>query len=251
MFGKHTGSVRTAHDVVPLEVEKDQQIYQGTVDRVDNIVGTLGEQNQKLSKDNQDLKKHMGMLMRRLEEDDSEIMRCKNEIDTHLADLDTQLQRNEDLENTLRTERDDHNNTKMMLDRTQKELDAENAALMEARTTIIKDLEDRNARLIEEARTERNNSTSLAQRLAASDRRANDLQLKVDKLTKQCAELTADNNQLISEKEDCKEMLARERASFEEALRNDRMAAQRELDTIAGALQARLREQTAMYKDAV
>jgi len=45
--------------------------------------------------------------------------------------------------------------------------------------------------------------------------------------------------------------LDRERASFEEALHNDRMAAQRELDTIAGSLQSRLREQTRMYKDAV
>merc|ERR1712216_15383 len=251
VFGKHTGSVRTAHDVVPLEVEKDQQVYQGTVERVDNCVATLGAQNQKLTKDNMDLKKHMGLLLRRVEEDDAEIVRCKNEIDQHLGDLDVQLQKNQDLDDALSNEQAGHNNTKMILDRVQKELDAENAALAEARTKIIKDLEERNARLIEEARTERNASTALGQRLAASERRANDLQLKVDKLTKVCAELTADNNQLLSEKEDCKEMLARERASFEEALRNDRMAAQRELDTLAGALQARLREQTRMYKDAV
>jgi len=251
VFGKQTGSVRTAHDVVPLEVEKDQQMYQGTVERVDNVVATLGEQNQKLVKDNTDLKRHMGLLLRRVEEDDAEIGRLKNEIDHHLGDLDVQLQKNEDIEEQCKVEQDAHMTTKQILDRVQKELDSENAALAEARTKIIKDLEDRNSRLIEEARTERNSATSLAQRLAASERRANELQLKCDKLVKQCAELTADNNQLLQEKEDCKEMLARERASFEAALRNDRMAAQRELDSIAGALQARLREQTRMYKDAV
>jgi len=156
VFGKHTGSVRTAHDVVPLEVEKDQQVYQGTVERVDNCVATLGEQNQKLTKDNMDLKKHMGLLLRRVEEDDAEIVRCKNEIDQHLGDLDVQLQKNQDLDDALSNEQAGHNNTKMILDRVQKELDAENAALAEARTKIIKDLEERNARLIEEARTERN-----------------------------------------------------------------------------------------------
>lgn len=116
---------------------------------------------------------------------------------------------------------------------------------------VLQDLEDRNANLIEEARTERNNATSLAQRLAASERRANDLQLKADKLTKQCGELSDDNNQLIAEKEDLKATLARERDSFEEAVKNDRLAAQRQLDSVAGALQNRLREQTAAYSEAV
>lgn len=116
---------------------------------------------------------------------------------------------------------------------------------------VSQDLEDRNAKLIEEARTERNNATSLAQRLAASERRANDLQLKADKLTNQCKELSEDNNQLIAEKEDIKATLARERDSFEEAIKNDRSAAQRQLDSVAGALQTRLREQTAAYSDAV
>jgi chromosome segregation ATPase len=191
------------------------------------------------------------MTLERLEEDDSEISRCRNEINKHLSDLDTANKRNDDLQRAYDNERDDHTNTKKTLQRVQKELDSENAALAEARTKIIKDLEDRNAALIEEARAERNNATSLAQRLAASERRANDLQLKCDKLTKQCGELTADNNQLISEKEDMKETLARERQSFEEAIRNDRMNAQRELDTIAGSLEARLKEQHSMYKDAV
>ena len=42
VFGKFTGSVRTAHDVVPVEVEKDQAMFQNTVERVDNVVSTLG-----------------------------------------------------------------------------------------------------------------------------------------------------------------------------------------------------------------
>jgi len=251
VFGKHTGTVRTAHDVVPVETEKDQAMFQETVNRVDDVVSTLGEQNAKLSEDNTALKRHLQMTLERLEEDDSEISRCRNEINKHLSDLDTANKRNDDLQRAYDNERDDHTNTKKTLQRVQKELDSENAALAEARTKIIKDLEDRNAALIEEARAERNNATSLAQRLAASERRANDLQLKCDKLTKQCGELTADNNQLISEKEDMKETLARERQSFEEAIRNDRMNAQRELDTIAGSLEARLKEQHSMYKDAV
>lgn len=226
-------------------------MFQNVTDRVDDVVSTLGEQNQKLSQDNTALKKHLQMTIDRLEEDDAEISRCRKEIDKHLFDLDTTIKKNDDLQRAYDQERDEHTKTKQELQRTQKELDSENAALAEARTKIIKDLEDRNAALIEEARAERNNATSLAQRLAASERRANDLQLKCDKLTKQCAELTADNNQLISEKEDMKETLARERQSFEEAIRNDRMAAQRELDTIAGSLEARLKEQTSMYKDAV
>ena len=38
-FGKFTGHVRTAHDVVPVEVEKDQAMFQDTVDRVDSSGG--------------------------------------------------------------------------------------------------------------------------------------------------------------------------------------------------------------------
>jgi len=251
VFGKQTGTLRTAHDVVHTEVEKDQAMFQNTVERVDDVVSTLGEQNAKLSEDNTALKRHLQMTIDRLEEDDSEISRCRKEIDKHLCDLDIALKKNDDLQSVYDQEKEDHAATKKVLQRVQKELDSENAALAEARTKIIKDLEDRNAALIEEARAERNNATSLAQRLAASERRANDLQLKCDKLTKQCAELTADNNQLISEKEDVKETLARERQSFEEAVQTDRMNAQRELDTIAGSLEARLREQHSMYKDAV
>jgi chromosome segregation ATPase len=251
VFGSFTGKVRTAHDVVPVEVEKDQEFFQHTVDRVDNVVSTLGQQNQKLSKDNTDLKRHLQLTLNRLEEDDAEIGQCHKEMDKHLADLDTARKCNEDLTNEVKKEKADHEATKKVLMRVQKELDAEVAALAEARTKIIKDLEDRNARLIEEARTERNSSTSLAQRLAASERRANDLQLKVDKLTNQLEEMTADNSQLLQEKEDMKETLARERASFEEALAEDRRAAQRQLDAIAGSLQARLHEQTQMYSNAV
>lgn len=251
VFGKYTGEVRTAHDVVPVEVEKDQAMFQNTVDRVDSVVSTLGQQNQKLSKDNTDLKRHLQITLDRLEEDDSEIQQCHKEIEKHLSDLDTQKRVNEDLKAELKAEKEDHGSTKKTLVRVQKELDQEVAALAEARTKIIKDLEDRNARLIEEARTERNSSTSLAQRLAASERRANDLQLKCDKLTKQCDELTADNSQLIVEKEDLKATLSRERQSFQTALENDRAAAQRQLDIVAGSLQARLREQTQMYSDAV
>merc|ERR1712227_609604 len=251
VYGKYTASVRTAHDVVPTEVEKDQLQFQNVVERVDDVVHVLGEQNQKLSKDNTDLKRHMQLTLERLEEDDAEISRCRDEINKILADLDMQLKRNDDLTKAYDQEIDDHNMAKQTLLRVQKELDSEAAALAEARSKIIKDLENRNARLIEEARAERNNATSLAQRLAASERRANDLQLKCDKLTKANEELTADNNQLIQEKEDCKETLARERASFEEAIREDRMAAQREMDTIAGALEARLRQQHSMYMEAV
>ena len=42
VFGKFTGTVRTAHDVQVCEVEKDQAMFQDTVDRVDSVVGRLG-----------------------------------------------------------------------------------------------------------------------------------------------------------------------------------------------------------------
>jgi len=250
VFGKLTGQVRTAHDVVPTEVEKDQEMFQNTVDRVDGVVSTLGQQNQKLSQDNTELKRHLQLTLNRLEDDDNEISQCRKEITKHLGDLDTARKANVDYQKMVSKEKEDHSATKKVLNRVQKELDTEMAALAEARTKIIKDLEDRNTRLIQEAQTERNSSTSLAQRLAASERRANDLQLKVDKLVKQGEELTADNSQLLSEKEGMKATLDRERGDFEAALENDRMAAQRQLDTIAGSLQARLREQTEMYANA-
>merc|ERR1711908_52129 len=149
-------------------------------------------------------------------------------------DMDTQLKKNDELTNGYKQEVADHNMTKSILDRVQNELDSESAALAEARSKIINDLEDRNARLIEETRAEKNNATSLAQRLAASERLANELQLKCDKLSRANDELNADNEQLIQEKEDCKDMLARERDSFEQAIRADRLASQRELESVAG-----------------
>ena len=45
--------------------------------------------------------------------------------------------------------------------------------------------------------------------------------------------------------------LSRERASFEEAIKNDRMAAQRQMDSVAGALKKRLEDQTDAYTQAV
>lgn len=41
MFGKFSGHVRTAHDVIPVEVEKDQAMFQDTVERVDNVVAKM------------------------------------------------------------------------------------------------------------------------------------------------------------------------------------------------------------------
>jgi len=251
VFGQFSGQIRTSHDVVPCEVEKDQEMFQNVVDRTDNVVSTLGQQNQKLSKDNTDLKRHLQLTISRLESDDSEIVQCQKEIHKHLEDLDTARKANLDYQKVITKEKEDHAATKKVLLRVQKELDTEMAALAEARTKIIKDLEDRNARLIEEARTERNSSTSLAQRLAASERRANDLQLKCDKLVKQLEEVTADNSLLLQEKEDMKDTLARERAKFEESLEFDRSAAQRQLDSVGGSLQAKLGEQNRMYRDAV
>merc|ERR1719502_1778731 len=153
-FGKFSGHVRTAHDVVPVEVEKDQAMFQNTVERVDNVVATMSQQNQKLSKDNTDLKRHLELTLKKLEADDSEISACQREIEAHLKSLDQMKAANNDLTDQLNTEREEHDGTKKTLARTQKELETEMAALAEARTKIIKDLEDRNAKLIEEARTE-------------------------------------------------------------------------------------------------
>lgn len=251
VYGKHTASVRTAHDVVPVEVEKDQAMFQNTVDRVDSVVNTLGEQNSKLTKENTELKRHLQLTLERLEEDDAEIAQCKKEIEKNMEDMDAQLKRNDELSKGYKQEVEGHNMTKSMLQRVQNELDSESAALAEARSKIISDLEDRNSRLIEETRVEKNNATSLRQRLAASERQAHVLQLQCDNLSRANEELTADNKQLIQEKEDCKDMLARERDSFEQAIQADRLASQRELERVTGGLEARLREQNDMYMDAV
>jgi len=55
-----------------------------------------------------------------------------------LADLDDKKKQLRDTTDALDTERSDHDHTKTVLSRVQKELETEMAALAEARTKIIK-----------------------------------------------------------------------------------------------------------------
>eukprot|EP00656_Telonema_subtile_P027942 TRINITY_DN3015_c0_g1_i2.p1 TRINITY_DN3015_c0_g1~~TRINITY_DN3015_c0_g1_i2.p1 ORF type:complete len:221 (+),score=85.70 TRINITY_DN3015_c0_g1_i2:100-762(+) len=119
---------------------------------------------------------------------------------------------------------------------------------VEARTVVIADLEKRNSELIAEARSEKNNATSLAQRLSASESRCQNLTNQCQKLQASNDALCSDNNLLIKEKEDLKVTLAREQAAFEEGVALDRHNAQAELNQIATNLQQRLAEQTDSYR---
>jgi len=101
VYGKHTAKLRTAHDVVPVEVEKDQAMFQNTVTRVDAVVTKMGDQNAKLSEDNTALKRHLQLTLDRLEEDDSEIKRCRKEIDENMATIDVQIQANKEVRQRL------------------------------------------------------------------------------------------------------------------------------------------------------
>ena len=57
---------------------------------------SLSQQNQKLSKDNTDLKRHLELTLKKLEADDSEISACQREIEAHLKSLDQMKAANND-----------------------------------------------------------------------------------------------------------------------------------------------------------
>ena len=69
---------------------------------------------------------------------------------------------------------------------------------------------------------EKNAATMAAQRLAASEDRCVMLTNQNLKIQRSCDELTKDNNMLLDEKEAVKQTLAREQASFEDAIQSDR-----------------------------
>lgn len=248
VFGKHTGTVRTAHDVVPVDTSTDQAFFRETTDRTINVVETLGDQNRHLADQVIQLKEHLRLTQEHMKSDDAEILRCKEEIKRHLDTIDQLENQNDQMSKDLNNEREAHRVTTQKLVQTTRELDHANEQLIEARTVTIADLEKRNRELIEEAKQEKNRATTLAQRLSASETRCQNLTNQCERLQASNNELCADNNMLLGEKETLKETLAREKSAFEEGIHSDRVNAQNELNKIAGNLQARLAEQSDAYR---
>jgi len=248
VFGKHTGTVRTAHDVVPVDTATDQAFFRETTDRTINVVETLGDQNRHLADYNVQLKEHLRLTQEHMKSDDAEIQRCKDEIKRHLDTIDQLENQNDIMSKELNEEREAHRVTTQKLVQTTRELDHANELLIEARTVVIADLEKRNRELIEEAKQEKNNATTLAQRLSASETRCQNLTNQCQRLQTSNNELCADNNLLLGEKEQLKEALSREQSAFEEGINTDRANAQKELNQIASNLQARLAEQSEAYR---
>ena len=69
------------------------------------------QQNQKLSQDNTELKRHLQLTLNRLEDDDNEISQCRKEITKHLGDLDTARKANVDYQKMVSKEKEDHSAT--------------------------------------------------------------------------------------------------------------------------------------------
>jgi len=248
MVGKHVGTVRVVHDIVPVDTDTDQRFFRETTDRTINVVESLGDQNRHLADCNIQLREQLKKVEKHMQADDSEIQRFKGEFVQHFEVIDQLENMNDTTNKNLNEEREGHRLTTQKLTQVTRDLDHANEMIVELRTGIVADLEQRNAQLIEEVKREKNAATMAAQRLAASEDRCVMLTNQNLKIQRSCDELTKDNNMLLDEKEAVKQTLAREQASFEDAIQSDRTACQAELNKIACTLQARLAEQNEAYR---
>jgi hypothetical protein len=248
MVGKHVGTVRVAHDIVPVDTETDQRFFRETTDRTINVVESLGDQNRHLADCNIQLREQLKKVEKHMQADDAEIQRFKGEFVQHFEVIDQLENMNDTTNKNLNDEREAHRLTTQKLTQVTRDLDHANEMIVELRTGIVADLEKRNAQLIEEVKREKNAATMAAQRLAASEDRCVMLTNQNLKIQRSCDELTKDNNMLLDEKEAVKQTLAREQAAFEDGIQSDRVACQAELHKIASTLQARLAEQNEAYR---
>jgi len=248
MVGKHVATVRVAHDIIPVDTETDQRFFRETTDRTINVVETLGDQNRHLADCNIQLREQLAKVQKHMQSDDAEIQRFKGEFVQHFEVIDQLENMNDTTNKSLNEEREAHRLSTQKLTQVVRDLDHANEMIVELRTGVVADLEQRNAQLIEEVKREKNAATMASQRLAASEDRCAMLTNQNLKIQRSCDELTKDNNMLLAEKEAVKQTLAREQATFEDAIASDREACQAELNKIACTLQARLAEQNEAYR---